>query len=118
MRYRTEITEVLEVALLLPPAHQQRHPRLGLALSALAADVARVHDDVGVAVVRRRLEVDTAVEADGGGRGRRREGRQVHVALRWLMLLEDLKILNCRNTGHHCTIRLRLGFVNAAAKFR
>ena len=101
MRYRTEITEVLEVALLLPRAHQQRHPRLGLALAALPANVARVYDDVGVVVVR-RLEVDAAVEADGGGRGRRGEGRQVHVTLRWLMLLEDLKILNYRHTD--CTV--------------
>ena len=67
---RTPITQLRnmshhsEVALLLPPAHQQRHPRLGLALpilllgggggrGRLEAEAGGVDDDVGVAVVRR-----------------------------------------------------------------
>ena len=72
---RTPITQLRnmshhsEVALLLPPAHQQRHPRLGLALPILLSDgggrgrleaeAGGVDDDVGVAVVRRLLGVNS-----------------------------------------------------------
>ena len=67
---RTPITQLRnmshhsEVALLLPPAHQQRHPRLGLALpillgGRLEAEAGGVDDDVGVAVVRRLLGVNS-----------------------------------------------------------
>ena len=68
----TSINQVSEVALLLPPAHQQRHPRLGLALLLLpVAEVSRVHDDVGRVVPTMRLEVDAAVvEADYSGRSK------------------------------------------------